>query len=612
MEIVEWGPFLNRWSEEWAQARAAGESVPGRGLGFDPVDPARLAALEERLREWEIEAPLPPSLRAFLTVTDGWREAGGFVQLLAGAQDIEPYDDPYDLGEMYDAELTEDSADADVLLAGMWGRALRLSLESDATDVLLDPGDVDADGEWAVYLYHGWGGQEPTRYASFRAFMEGMYEEFYRLGGDCPDFENSVTRALDARVAEARLACLRGELDDALGVFEEAGRFGRARARLLASQLDVLLDGGRGWVPVEPDMDDPLYAAEALPLKVREYVHRSQGDGPSPTSGSTDTQRAAAVVREVERGTYEYGSPGVFGRAVEEARGLARWGDTEGAWRVIAAAVPAWVPYGDDHVAPFGLLGDPLLGPLVTPERGRQLLTTPRGGHGGSGPRPVPAAGRARRHDGLGWLADEHSRGAVRRGMYRFVLVEGIGPEELAERFGVEPLGPVAGEGDLWHLQVAQGRGQRPLPMARIGAGGEGWSFAFESDRFGGHDPDRLTHPGTELSRGTRALTVWWEPGLFHFACAEDGEQRCAFTVHGTRRASSGTLPAALSPDRLFPDPAGPAADRSDEARALGAMAETFGVHLPRFALDEGRLPILLTRPWIRPPGAGEAYATMG
>ncbi|MFJ2773897.1 SMI1/KNR4 family protein [Streptomyces sp. NPDC087300] len=624
MDNVAWGPFLKRWSEEWVEAGTAEgfaeadeESVRERWLGFGPADPARLADLEGRLAEWGIAAPLPPSLRAFLRTTDGWRHAGGFVQLLAGAAGIEPYGDPFDLRDVYEEELTEDSAAEEVLLAGMWGRALQLSLDSDMTDVLLDPGDVAADGEWAVYVYHGWGGQEPTRYASFRAFMEGMYEEFYSLGGDRPGFVNAVTRDLDARVERARIACLRGELEHALDVFAEAWRFGRPRARLLASQLSVLLDGGQGWVPVDPDMSDPLYAAEVLPLKVRGQVNRPEDAGaPSGGSGagegSTDRERAEAVVREIRAATYEYAAPGAFGRAVEEARGLARWGDTEGAWRVVAAAVPRWEPYRDDHVAPFGLLGDPLLGPLVTPERARRLLTKPRAGHAPPETGPAPAPARRPGRDGLGWLADEHPRGAVRRGMYRFVLVEGVGPEELAERFGVEPLGPVAGERDLHHLQAAQRRGQRPLPMARIGTGGEGWSFAFESGRYARYDPDRLTHPGTALSHGTRALTVWWEPGLFHFACAEDGEQRGAFTVHGPRRDRSGTLPAALSPDLLFPDPAGPAADRADEARALHATAETFGVSLPRFALDDGRLPTVLTRPWIRPPGPGEAYATMG
>lgn len=70
----------------------------------------------------------------------------------------------------------------------------------------------------------------------------------------------------------------------------------------------------------------------------------------------------------------------------------------------------------------------------------------------------------------------------------------------------------------------------------------------------------------------------------------------------GTGPASS---PAALDPDRLFPDPFGPAVDRSDEGHALDAIAEAFGVSLPRFALDHGRLHTLPTRPWTRPAEPG-------
>ncbi|MEU6669127.1 SMI1/KNR4 family protein [Streptomyces sp. NPDC046727] len=633
MGNVEWGPLLKRWSEEWLQALAAKEPeefeeldedvVRERWLGFAPADPTRIAALEERIRGLGIEVPLPPSLRSFLETTDGWRHAGGFVYLLAGAERIESYGDPYELQKLYEENLHENPAEEETLRAGMWGRALQLALDSDMTDVLIDPGDVGADGEWAVYVYHGWGGDFPDRYDSFRAFMEGMYKEFYRLGGDDSGFENTVTRELDAKVEQARLACLRGELDQALAVFAEARELGRPRAGLLSAQLRALLDRG-GWVPVDPRMDDPLYAGEVLPLKAHDHLRARRGDdtlvlGPVTDDYATDRERARIVLGEIRQRTYEYASPGPFGRAVKEARELARWGDTDGAWQVLAAAVPEWEPYREDHVAPFGLIGDPLLGPLVTPERARQLLTTPRAGQTRTTPGPASAAegegvpgpvtGRQPVRDGLGWLAHGDAGSGLRGSAYRFVLVEGIHPEELAERFGTGPLEPVAGESDLWDLQFAWQQ-ERRGPMARIGACG-GWSFAFETPRHQSFDADRLTHPGTGLSYGTRALTIWRAPGLFHFACAEDGEQRYAFTVHTSERHHTGTLPTALSPDSLFPDPAGPAEDRSDEGRALDAISALFGVPLPRFALDHGRLPTLPTQPWIRPPEPGEGFVTV-
>ncbi|MEV7194191.1 SMI1/KNR4 family protein [Streptomyces sp. NPDC093510] len=634
MEIFEWGPLLKRWSEEWLDALAASEPeefeeldediLRERWLGFGPVDPVQMAALEERVRGLGITVPLPPSLRSFLETTDGWRFAGGSVYLLAGAEGIRPYGDPYELGKMYEEHQGENPTEEEVLQAGMWGRALQLALDSDMTDVLLDPGDVDADGEWAVYERHGWSGEEPQRYGSFRAFMEEMYVEFYRMGGGDADFENAVTRELDERVEQARLACLRGELDDALAVFDEVGKFGRPRAQLLAAQLRALLDG-RGWVPVDPRMDDPLYAGEVLPLKARDHLREHRRDdsfvlGPVTDDYASDRERAKAVLEQIRRRTYEYTSPGPFGRAVEEARELARWGDTDGAWQVIAAAVPRWEPYGEDHVAPFGLLGDPLLGPVVTPERGRQLLVTPRAGlQGETAPALVPATESASpaesAHDGLGWLTRQ-SDGAPRRDAYRFVLVEGIRPEELVERFGTGPLEPVASESDLRGLEFSSQPEQAPSqqkrhgPLARVGAR-DGWSFAFESAHRLRFRRDRLTHPSPELSRGTRTLTVCRQPGLFHFACAEGGKERYGFTVHAAERNQWGDLPAALAPDHLFPDPAGPADDRTDEGRALDGIAAAFGVSLPRFALDHGRLPALPTQPWTRPAVPGEGHVTL-
>jgi hypothetical protein len=179
----DWRPFLRRWSAEWADAREAdGGGDPreealrrARWLGFPSAPEERIRALEERLGH-----RLPPSYRSFLAVTDGWRHAGVFVWLLAGTDGIRPHEDAAGLSEdfadgLYDAPVEEE------LFAGMWHRALQLDVESDAVYVLIDPGDVDGSGEWAVYTWAPWRASPPERYPSFRAFMEAMYEEFRRM-----------------------------------------------------------------------------------------------------------------------------------------------------------------------------------------------------------------------------------------------------------------------------------------------------------------------------------------------------------------------------------------------------------------------------------------------
>ncbi|MFJ4790057.1 SMI1/KNR4 family protein [Streptomyces sp. NPDC088794] len=196
----DWPSFLARWSGEWADAAASEdrlseadeEARQQRRLGFAPAYPERIAALEERLGR-----QLPPSYRAFLEVSDGWRHAGAFVWLLAGTERAGWHEDAMDMAEVYREELDENATDEQVLLAGMWERALQVDAESDITYVLLDPRDVNEDGEWAVYYYRGWAGEPPDRYASFREFMEAMYQSFHsltahRLG---PAFTNATTES---------------------------------------------------------------------------------------------------------------------------------------------------------------------------------------------------------------------------------------------------------------------------------------------------------------------------------------------------------------------------------------------------------------------------------
>jgi hypothetical protein len=99
---------------------------------------------------------------------------------------------------------------------------------------------------------------------------------------------------------------------------------------------------------------------------------------------SASRRRAAwRALDQVRKGTYRYTAVGPFGEAVERAREQARCGDADGGWRTLMDALPRWEPLGPDHLAPLGWVADPVLGPLLTPERGRELLSAPRGGQPG-------------------------------------------------------------------------------------------------------------------------------------------------------------------------------------------------------------------------------------
>ncbi|MFG2918887.1 SMI1/KNR4 family protein [Kitasatospora sp. NPDC048298] len=637
-ETFDWRPFLTRWSEEWAGTYGSPDELPAAGdetawharwLGSGPASGERITAVEERLGH-----RLPPSYRAFLEVTDGWRHAGGFVYRLAGSGEAHWHEDAFGLSEYY----------GEGELEGMWARALQLDVESDMTTVLLDPLAVGEDGEWAVYCHKSWAHSAPTRYGSFREFMLDMYREFHSLTAhrQGSEFVNDTTRRLDAQVEAARLDALRGEHERAAAALTEAAGFGRPRALGMADQLRRF-HGQTYTVYYGGLAQDPLYSGEFVPLLAVEHMERGWdvASWTCQTSSGSDELREAAeeILREVTERTFRYTARGPFGEAVERAREQARWGRTEAAWRTLLAAIPKWTPLEPDHLAPVGLLADPLLGPLITPDRGRELLATARGPEAAEHSGGADGTWAAEPADGLVWLADPPP-GNDRPESYRFVLVEGAGPADLPARLGGRDAAldaPVT----RWELNRRRFRGgvssaYEDCAVVTVGhAGDSGWSFAL--DQFAaGHITSRFVSPAVAASlgaaprgaalpdgavpSGTRAVVVWCEPerGLFHLSVAERGIEQYAFTVDGPEVSRScGPIPPGLDPDTLFAAPAVPgenAPDRSGERRALTAIAAEFGVSLPRFAITKGRLHTFTTRSWTRPPGPDEIYvvATVG
>jgi len=624
----DWRSFLLRWSREWADSLPDGKTRREddeaarrtRWLGFPPASEERIVAMEKRLGR-----RMPPSYREFLKVSDGWRHAGGFVWLLAGTEGARWHNNESGLADMFEEYLDEDAGPEERRDADIWRRGLQLDLESDITHVLMDPEDVGEDGEWAVYTWASWRAAPPERHANFLEFMREMYREFHRLRARRSDggqvFVNDTTRELDALVEEARREALRGGWERAGKALDEARRYGRPRAAGLGDQIRRLL-GQTSMVYFEDLVTDPRYAPELLPPLVAEHAaHSYRGDSVLTfhLRGADDDLVALsyATLEQVRNGTYRYTAAGPFGEAVERARELARWGDTDGAWRTLRDALPLWEPLGPDHLAPLGWVADPVLGPLLTPERGRELLSTPRGEQAGGAPAGAPEPAVGVDPGGLAWLA-EPGRGSNLTSC-RFVLVEGVEPEELPGRLADgddaalnEPMTFWETRSRLLHNRTEFSSYKDKALMA-VGRAGTGWSFAFDGDPAP-FDRQRFVSPAASACPGTRAVVVWsglrarhGEP-FFHLSVAQDGAERYAFTFADGEVRRSGEIPEALDPDRFFGDPgSGAEAERS----LLEAVAGEFGVSLPRHAIVNGRLHTFTSRSWTRPPGDGETYTVV-
>ncbi|MCZ0998127.1 SMI1/KNR4 family protein [Streptomyces mirabilis] len=436
----DWRSFLVRWSQEWADAQNPDapaserhvrdeEPVRTRWLGFPPASEERIRALEERLGH-----RLPPSYRTFLAVSDGWRHAGGFVWLLAGTDAVRRHEDAAGLAEYFPGDPDDDPTPEDVLLAGMWERALQLDVESDAVYVLLDPGDVDDAGEWAVYCYASWRASPPERYASFGAFMEAMYREFHSLQvsrskSAGAEFVNATTRALDASVEAARLDALGGRYERASASLAEAIAYGRPRATGLRDQIRRLLGRrtrclSRGSRPTRCTRRSFWPCWRPRTCGITRTARRRPATWRAPP-----TRCARRRTRSCDRWGRHLPPHRRrrFGRAVEEARELARWGDgtRPGTPARRTARLAADRP---EHLAPVGLCADPLLG-LDHPGARPELLATPRAGQRGD-------TGSTADLDppGLAWLAEGDPGNFLTS--YRFVLVESVEPAELPGRIG--------------------------------------------------------------------------------------------------------------------------------------------------------------------------------
>ena len=178
MTAVEWRQFLQQYSQaflslDWSDAirlfSARGAAISDEAkrsgwMGFEPAPEAAIAAAEDRLGR-----RLPPSLRSFYEVSNGWGMVGRFIFDLLPVEKIDwlRHRDPhlYKMACENEAVVGPFKRDPDgschrkyVLDEGTRvKRSLAISSWGDAAIWLLDPGEHPHDAEWPAGRWASWG-----------------------------------------------------------------------------------------------------------------------------------------------------------------------------------------------------------------------------------------------------------------------------------------------------------------------------------------------------------------------------------------------------------------------------------------------------------------------
>lgn len=386
MTPAEWRRLLETWSAEWLDTRDAAdldevppEVIERRWLGTQPAAVEQLAAAEARLG-----VSFPPSYRNFLSVTDGWGPTSPFIDRLFRVEEVERF-----------ALLEPDWVDA---YGG--GEELRSLLQisevGDSAVLLLNPSVIAADGEWEAWFFASWSPDE-ERYASFAELMLAQHATFERL----TERRATSVKELDAAVKRARAAALAGDVDGPQRELAEAADAGHRTARILLVQMlafehrwDELIPHvsavlGAQWEGPGNAFDEDL--CPALLRAARETGRWQAAE--SAFEGSADPKVADRHRRRGRQLLDQMRTHGgidchfpdflneYFEAAVQRAKSLCRGGRSDDAWAHVIQAVPRWFSIRLDQLAPTPLIADPDLGPIITAERGRELLGSPRDLH---------------------------------------------------------------------------------------------------------------------------------------------------------------------------------------------------------------------------------------
>ncbi len=188
----DWRFFLEGYSRDLLAGRQLAPRISvdvrrSQWLGYAGATAEQIQGLEARLSR-----PLPPSYRAFLLTSNGWRQTGPFIDRLYAAGEVDWFRNRYaDWIEAWTGgpghllSMSPPSVpDGEYFVYGagqdpVKGRfeylndALAISPEGDSAIYLLNPRVVSAGGEWEAWFFANW----LPGAARYRSFQEMMVAE---------------------------------------------------------------------------------------------------------------------------------------------------------------------------------------------------------------------------------------------------------------------------------------------------------------------------------------------------------------------------------------------------------------------------------------------------
>ncbi len=200
MTHFNWSEFLKQWSQEILedgqdqQLQNLDKDQQEQWLGYPGATEEQILAVEARLG-----ITLPPSYRAFLKASNGWKETTPFIKHLWSVDKIawfaethpewfqqwlERYDNSpsSDInGTASQSTITDEEyfvygeeQDCRQIRVNYLETALEISEVNDAALYLLNPDVMTEDGEWEAWFLADWL-PGADRYPSFRAMMQAEY-----------------------------------------------------------------------------------------------------------------------------------------------------------------------------------------------------------------------------------------------------------------------------------------------------------------------------------------------------------------------------------------------------------------------------------------------------